>query len=373
MKNPYYVLGAYKNINSIKKYFADGERRDYKTCEYKPIQDFFNTKIDIIYKKEPDGVEVNHQITQLFLDLDISETQKNNFYDLRKNTKNIRKPNEIIIFTDGFSYIAASSFIKDVQLRKGAIIVGYGGNPKNEMFDSSQSPSTVITTEGRRDSYEKFFDNMGFTIRYTLIEYFKYRNNIYYPMEFETTPINERVNLYNKYDDSRYEEFIDEAKKIFDKYDNGNCNPNNKNILLQSDECKFDNDPHALGGYECGDDGKWSKNCVPYYCEMGFYFDIEQKKCITDPCYSIYENEVKKREEEKFERQKNIIFISSIVFAGLFGCFLISFMLTCYCNKVKQKNIRPGTFPTLISFTIIFFVFFIVLLFIWLFEYQLKK
>ena len=30
--------------------------------------------------------------------------------------------------------------------------------------------------------------------------------------------IDERVELYNKYDDSRYQEFIDEAKKIFEKY-----------------------------------------------------------------------------------------------------------------------------------------------------------
>ena len=58
-------------------------------------------------------------------------------------------------------------------------------------------------------------------------------------MEFEITNIDERVELYNKYDDSRYQKFIDEAKKIFQKYNNINCNPRNKNIILLSDKCKF--------------------------------------------------------------------------------------------------------------------------------------
>ena len=57
----------------------------------------------------------------------------------------IRKPNEIIVFTDGFSYSATSVLIKNLQESGNAIIVGYNGNPsekkKNDKFDASQSPS----------------------------------------------------------------------------------------------------------------------------------------------------------------------------------------------------------------------------------------
>ena len=59
-------------------------------------------------------------------------TDKKVFYEFREKAKNIRKPHEIIIFTDGFSYSATSIFIKETQLRGGAIIVGFGGNPENK-------------------------------------------------------------------------------------------------------------------------------------------------------------------------------------------------------------------------------------------------
>ena len=99
-------------------------------------------------------------------------------------------------------------------------------------------------------------------------------------MEYETTNIDERVKLYNKFANARYQDFIDAAKTIFNKYNNSNCNPKNKDILFETDECKFPDDPHALGGYECGKDGTWTKKCVPYYCEIGYYFDILEKNVL---------------------------------------------------------------------------------------------
>ena len=71
---------------------------------------------------------------------------KNDYYNwvynlFKKMGTNIRKPTEIIVFTDGFSYSATSTFIKNLQESGNAIIVGYNGNPsekkKNEKFDSS--------------------------------------------------------------------------------------------------------------------------------------------------------------------------------------------------------------------------------------------
>ena len=301
LKNPNYVYGAYRNDPDVENFVASGEERDYKTCQLKPIDYYFNTKKEINYGINYMGVEIKHKITELFIDSGLSDIEKIKFYDLRKKSKYIRKPNEIIIFTEGYSYSSASFFIKQVQLRKGAIIVGYGGNPKNQNFDSSQNPSTIKDTEDKSDIDEIKFENYGFSLRYTTVENFKYYDKIKYPMDFEKTPIDERVNLYNKYDDSRYQEFIDEAKNIFDKYDNGKCNSKNKHIVLESDDCIFSNDPYALGGYECGDNDKWSKNCVPLYCEMGYYFDIVNQKCVKVPCYKFYEDELKKGKKKNLK------------------------------------------------------------------------
>lgn len=58
-----------------------------------------------------------------------------------------KRPTDIIIYTDGFSFSATSMFIKGFQNTGGAIIVGYNGNPKlsDDLFDASQSPTNVIT------------------------------------------------------------------------------------------------------------------------------------------------------------------------------------------------------------------------------------
>ena len=99
---------------------------------------------------------------------------KNKFYNLRNNSKNIRKPHEIIIFTDGYSFSATSFLIKQTQFRKGAIIVGYGGNPENNIFDSGQSPSAVKITNDDPDLIEQKIENCGYTLYYTYSESFKY-------------------------------------------------------------------------------------------------------------------------------------------------------------------------------------------------------
>ena len=89
------------------------------------------------------------------------------------------------------------------------------------------------------------------------------------PEEFTVNNIDERIKLYNEYNDNLYQDFIDEAKNIFDKYKT-DCNKNNKYMKLQSD-----------GGYTCGDDGKWSNNCSPFYCDEGYYFDPILENCIS--------------------------------------------------------------------------------------------
>ena len=62
---------------------------------------------------------------------------------------NYKKPTEIIIYTDGYSYSATSFFIKSLYHFGGAITVGFNGDPDSDKnnFDASQSPTFVITSE----------------------------------------------------------------------------------------------------------------------------------------------------------------------------------------------------------------------------------
>ena len=65
-------------------------------------------------------------------------------------------------------------------------------------------------------------------------------------------------------------------------------NPDNLLLTYEPDnkECySFPQIPHAHGGYECNTETqKWSNSCKPYYCDIGYYFDTYQNKCITDIC-----------------------------------------------------------------------------------------
>ena len=352
---PNYIYSALRNNQDVENYIGPiYKMKNYKTYKFENYKKFFNLKQEIDYGKDSNGNDIKHQITQLFDNTDIN---KYKFYDLRQKLKNIRKPNEIIIFTDGFSYSATSNLIKQTQLRKGAIIVGYGGDPDETKFDASQSPTIVKNTKDLKDNNEKKLENLGFTLDYSIIESFSYHDNIKYPMEFEKIAIDERVNLYNKYDDSRYQEFIEEAKKIFNKYNNENCNSENKNILLLSEECNNFLNTNTHGGYECGDNNKWSDKCVPLYCDIGYYFDIVKKECVEDPCYLVYIDEKNKKEKERKELG---LMISFLVFSSLFVISLIIYIYR-YCND-KNNNIY------IIIIIILSFVLFVILLFLWIKE-----
>lgn len=109
--------------------------------------------------------------------------------------------------------------MKGFQETGGAIIVGYRGNPKleNEILDSSLSPSgTFILDEN--NTYGKELEKLGFVMP-TITGFesfnFSYHNPNPTPREYLVFPVDEKINIYQKYDDSLYNDFIKEAKRIF--------------------------------------------------------------------------------------------------------------------------------------------------------------
>ena len=254
--NPFLMLNTFNHATKLQNQDRGGENK---------------TEIDLYNNS------IKHNRTKI-----VKSTYSKKINNIIIGRKQI-KPNEIIVFTDGFSYSATSVLIKNLQESGNAIIVGYNGNPsekkKNEKFDSSQSPSAV---RNFNDEIENNLLKYGITIYgITFLETFNdsyiNKNVTPIPREYIINPIDERSNIYGFYNDDRYLEFINEAKRIFKKYES-ECNNDNKNMVFLNNSCKF-NDKNKIGGNKCIN-GKWSKNeCQVSNCKFEYTFDTFKKEC----------------------------------------------------------------------------------------------
>ena len=85
------------------------------------------------FRKE---VDYGNGIKEYYL-LPFVTIEKERIKNIKKKLKNPKKPTEIIIFTDGFSYSAGSGFIKGIQKNGAGIIAEFNGNPEIEYSDAS--------------------------------------------------------------------------------------------------------------------------------------------------------------------------------------------------------------------------------------------
>ena len=261
--------------------------------------------------------------------------------NIKDQLKNPRKPTDIILFTDGFSYSATSLFLKFLQYYGGAITVGYYPNPnlENIPYDSGLSPSSILTQDslGNLDaSGLNKLKNYNYSFVLTGSQTFYTPNDFTHPLEYEVTPVDEKVNIYIQDSDDaydrinnkeNYEAFIEHALGIIKKYKT-QCNKDNKKLLLVTEECdgQFENS-YTHGGYVCGDNGVWTQTCVASYCDFGYVFDHTKKKCIVDVC-----------KPEDVERSFYIVLIVIIVI--LVGA-VIAFIICCIVyNKRKNERLK---------------------------------
>ena len=278
-------------------------------CLHTNLEQLKVNKVTVDYK---DNIKLN--LSELFFLNNI--TIHNRIENLRKKMNYKRKPTEILIFTDGYSFSAASLFMQYLQRGGGAIIASYMGNPhyinrSGIPFDISQSPSPVFThnllkifspenyinllntnknSNNDDDDYEdeeKDKPKDEWEIQMPGIQSFYGPDDFQTPLEYEVVQADEKSGIFVNFDHLNYKAFIYKALEIFDKYEN-KCNKDNKKLLKISEECdsKFPND-YTHGGYECGENGTWTKKCVASYCDPGYFFHIEKKKCVKDVCSSI--------------------------------------------------------------------------------------
>ena len=106
-------------------------------------------------------------------------------------------------------------------------------------------------------------------------------------------------------------------------------------LVLFSDECKFDN--HLHGGYSCGSDLKWNKsNCIPAYCDVGYYYNKMSNSCIIYPIEEIEEDD----DNDKYW------FIVAIIICAVIILIVITLIILYHKKllffKKKKKIIDPN-------------------------------
>ena len=231
--------------------------------------------------------------------------------------QNIRKPTEIIVFTDGYSFSCGSAFIKRLQRYGSAIIVGYNTRLNNQTkFDASQSNSWVGSFGFQKNM--KNLENLRYDLKIAYSEEFNpnNKNENEVPEEFLIYPVDEISKIYKPYRDEIYDRFIKEAKDIIEKYNkiDGECNPDNKYLYFESNEC--DNIiEKGHGGYLCGTDGKWNtSNCIISYCDEGYILNDNRTQCIKDPCGNIQLKSININDENytQYIIEPNTIYIFTI-------------------------------------------------------------
>ena len=318
LKSRKFVMKATDLIK--KNFFLNDDNLNPDTCFPYTEEDNLLEGNKDIYN---DGIdEVTHQKTKEveFLNIYERKIMDNKIREFLQTGKT-KKPTEILVFTDGYSFSCTSIFIKGLQVNGHGIVVGYQSRPdlNKEDFDASQSNSAPDTF-----SFSEFAQNLnelGFNSYITFVEEFD-RNDKEQPkvpMEFKIYPVDEISDIYTSYTDAKYDRFINVAKSIFDKYndlENGECNPENKYLYFETNDCDSKlNIDKAHGGYLCGENGKWDiNNCIVAYCDQGYYLNDDRTECIKNPCEEIKLKQISINEEKDniFDIEPNNTYIFTI-------------------------------------------------------------
>ena len=207
--------------------------------------------------------------------------------EIKSKLKHKRKPTDIVIITDGFALSSASIFLKNAYKSGAGILVGYNINPNfpNDTFDLGQHSSAFMGIHHYEHIYPEIYNNtykylIGLNGITCMASYHEFQES-HIPQEYDVQFPDKRIKIYNSYEDIYYQDFINEAIEVLNSYQE-NCNPKHEMLVKFSDKCKFDN--HLHGGYKCGTDSKWNESdCIPVYCDVGYYYNKISNSCIVYP------------------------------------------------------------------------------------------
>ena len=307
-----------------------------KYYQVNKIHEFSREKIPIEYGDK--------NISYYDVPVDLSYEFNEKLIEKKKTLKNKRKPTDILIFTDGNLVSVDAVFMKSFQYYGAGIVAGYFGNPnKNEIpFDSAQSCASLINQKkfevrSARGYGKELVKRYSTLIDMPSVPFFFGDFDFYHPIEYSVSPVDERVEIFEYLKGSNYQVFIDEAKKIFEKFKT-KCNPKNKKLVLVNSECdnKFGNS-YTHGGFECGEDGKWNNNCVASYCDAGYVFNYKENKCVSIMEKVDFSDMVKKH-VIKYHYNDSLDFWT--IFPLISVLFIIGIIIYYTLIKKNKKNVK---------------------------------
>ena len=105
-----------------------------------------------------------------------------------------------------------------------------------------------------------------------------------------------------------------------------------------SDECKFENS-QMHGGFRCGKDSKWNKtDCIPVYCDSGYFYNKIINSCIKYPIEKEDHNETDsdntdEGDDKSPKDNKTLIIILSVI-GSVVVLSIIIILIVLYKKKV---------------------------------------
>ena len=271
------VTQSLKKTNELMNYI-NSNLTNIHDCQKANLDELLNKRVELNYS------EID--LTDAFYINNI--TIHNKIEEIRKKMKNKRKPTEILVLTDGYSFSTAGLYIKYLQKMGGAMVAGFKGNPYNyTVFDSGQSPSMIFTS-GLLNIFNKeeiqILNKYKIVLEIPGIQTFFDLNDKNVPLEYEVTRVDKRFDIYEEFDADNYYLFVEECLSLFEE-SSRKCY--SKNVVKFTEKCDSNFKKHTHGGYACNNDGNWSNKCIEAYCDPGYSFDKNAKKCIKDICSSI--------------------------------------------------------------------------------------
>jgi len=284
------LLGAFRKTDLTKKIIVDDkyymmtwfsdDSEDCKSLSGKSISKYYNTDANDDFGNGA----VHHRTQKGYLTYNALLTMKKfNSYRLRKN---VRKPTDLIVVTDGFCFSACSMFVNSVTRAGSAIVAGFGPyNPGELQFTSAQNPSTVDPVITLSPDLAKDVKKYGPVIRSVVIETYPVPRNDSEIIPNDFNPL--RIDKHTKYYDiitPVMSDFSEHVLSVLDEFKT-TCNPDNQRLLLVDSSCSVD-DPNALyAGHPCGANGKWdTTKCKISACAPGYSLDPESNTCVPFYC-----------------------------------------------------------------------------------------
>jgi len=264
---------------------AYGFALDTEKCDTMSKKEFGTFWADTVVDDFGDGVK-HERTKQTLLDMK-SSLKKLLPYALKKN---VRKPTDIVVVTDGFCFGACALFVDNIIRSGAAIVAGFGATiPGKELFAAGQGTTGVIDPAKMFPELNNMTELYGLRFSTPVFETFDVSAdmNVATPSEYMVYSTDVHTGFYGGfvyYSEEHRQNMAIKTSAVHELFKT-KCNAKNKRLLLVTDKCSSKESNAVLSGYVCGENGEWdATTCKVATCESGYVVDFANNKCVQNTC-----------------------------------------------------------------------------------------